>query len=382
MTDPSPVTSGPDPSSPVLRILNGRLAGTERALTPGSTISIGYQFWQDVVIRDAATKGIAIDLALDADGGAQITILSGSATMLGSTIEAGGTAIVPAYVPFSLGGVAIAWGDPENARWGEAGGLAQAVPHPPPVPPTISDQAMTAIGRAGEGFGALLSPRRAIVLGGVAALLIAATSAAPALEALGLRGSPAQRVRHAMEVAGLPQLNAVDHGPAGVSVTGVVANEGQRVKAQDVLRASAVSGVINVQTMGELANASVDVARIRGLQAIARPIGPAAIELRTTPLDPEGRAKLTQAVRTDVPALKRLVLRDDMPPPEDVAVKTVADATKKVSTVVAGDPAYIQTVDGARYFNGAIMPSGHRLVSITGDTVMLEKNGRQTSLRF
>ncbi|MBW8911260.1 MAG: hypothetical protein JF564_05095, partial [Sphingomonas sp.] len=139
---------------------------------------------------------------------------------------------------------------------------------------------------------------------------------------------------------------------------------------------------VDVQTVGELANASVDVARIRGLQAVARPIGPAAIELRTTPLDPDGRAKLTQAVRTDVPALKRLVLRDDMPPPEDVPLKTVADATKKVSTVVAGDPAYIQTVDGARYFTGAIMPSGHRLIGIVGNTVMLEKNGRQTQLKF
>ena len=87
-------------------------------------------------------------------------------------------------------------------------------------------------------------------------------------------------------------------------------------------------------------------------------------------------------MRTDVPGLKRIVLRDDMPPPEDVPLKAVADATKKVSTVVAGDPAYIQTVDGARYFPGAIMPSGHRLIGIAGNTVMLEKNGRQTQLKF
>jgi type III secretion protein D len=63
-------------------------------------------------------------------------------------------------------------------------------------------------------------------------------------------------------------------------------------------------------------------------------------------------------------------------------VRTVADATKKVSTVVAGDPAYIQTADGARYFAGAMMPSGHRLVAIEGQIVRLEKNGHEVKLSF
>ena len=80
------------------------------------------------------------------------------------------TAILPPYVPFSIGGVAIAWGAPDSVRWGEAGGLAQAVPQPPPAPPTVSDQAAAMLGRAGEGVGQIFSTKRVAVFGGIGAL--------------------------------------------------------------------------------------------------------------------------------------------------------------------------------------------------------------------
>ena len=68
--------------APVLRVLNGRLAGTEKRLPEQGEVSIGHQFWQDIVIRDPATKGIAVDLRMGEAAGAQITVLSGKASLL------------------------------------------------------------------------------------------------------------------------------------------------------------------------------------------------------------------------------------------------------------------------------------------------------------
>jgi type III secretion protein D len=104
--------------------------------------------------------------------------------------------------------------------------------------------------------------------------------------------------------------------------------------------------------------------------------------LRTIPVNEAQRARLIAAIRSDVPGIRRLQLRGDLPPEQDVALRTVSDATKKVSTVVAGDPSYIQTIDGARYFNGALLPSGHRLVAVQGNVVVLDKGGRQTRVTF
>ncbi len=370
-------------SGQVLRVLNGRLAGTERALPDAGTVSIGHQFWQDVVIRDPATKGIVVDLSIDPDGHVQVMVLEGSAVMLGSTVEAGGTAVLPAYVPFTIGGIALAWGDPASDRWVEATGLANIVPAPPEAPPSARDQAMAAVGRAGAGLGGVVTPRRVKIAGATVGLLVLASVAMPVVDALELRGDPATRVDRALAHAGFDSLRVTEDATMGqVTVIGVVANESQRTKAADTLRKTGVHGSLAVQTSAELAQAAVDVARIRGLQAIARPLTRTAIELRTTPLDRDQEQRLVQAVRADVSALTSVTLRDDLMPIEDVPLKTVADATKKVSTVVSGDPSYIQTVDGARYFSGAMMPSGHRLVQIQGNTVFLEKNGRETRLTF
>lgn len=370
-------------SPAVLRVLNGRLAGTEKQLPTSGTVSIGHQFWQDVVIRDPATKGIAVDLVVDGEVGAQITVLTGEALLLGSHLGEGRTAILPAYVPFSIGGVALAWGDPESARWAEASGIAGSSPTPPLPPPSAQDEAIALLSKAGEHVGGWFTRKRAIAIGAVASLAAGAALAVPTMDALGLRGDSSARADHLLDSAGLaPLTTANDTATGGVIVAGVVSSDAERLKALETLRDHGIDAAINVQTSAELARAAADVARIHGLEATGRPISRTGVELRITRLTGDQRLKLAQAIRTDVKQLGRLVFRDDLPPRDDTPIRTIADATRKVSTVVGGDPAYIQTVDGARYFAGAIMPSGHRLITIQGDTVFFEKDGRQTQLKF
>lgn len=367
----------------VLRVLNGRLAGTEKALPETGTVSVGHQFWQDVVVRDAATKGIAVDLALSADG-AQLTVLEGEATLLGSTLAEGATAILPPYVPFTIGGIALAWGSTSSERWNDASGLALSVPTPPPTPPGPREQAVAIVDRLRGDVTEIVTPRRVAVVGAGALVLLLAAFALPIAEAVGLRADPPTRVDMALADAGLPELTVspAGDGSSSVVVHGVVRSAAEREKAADALRDTWVPGGLDVRTSSELAQAAVDAARIRGVTAVARPIGLTAVELRTPPLEPDQAQRLQQAVRTDVRDLTRLTMRGDLPPPAEIPLKTVADATKKVSTVVSGDPSYIQTVDGARYFAGAMMPSGHRLVGVQGNVVVLEKNGRETRLSF
>ena len=367
--------------SAVLRVLSGRLAGTSKPLRVNGTVSIGHQFWQDVVIRDPQTKGTAVDLSLNDGGQAQLAVLEGEAELLGQTIRAGGSAILPAYVPFSIGGVSLGWGAPESDRWSEAGGLVAVTPTEPAGPLELRDHAAAALGRAQVGAVGLMSRRNLLIAGAVLAAIILAFSVVPLMDALHLRATPRERVAAALSQAGLSDLK-VGGTDDTITVTGVVAADAQRTKAQAVLRDADVGGTVDVQTSNELAQAAADVARGRGLQANAKPIARTGVELHTSPLTDETRASLIQAVRTDVRQVGLLNIRDDLPSPDDVPIKSVSDLTHKVSTVVVGDPSYIQTVDGARYFSGALMPSGHRLLGIEPNNIYLEKNGRQTKLAF
>lgn len=367
----------------VLRVLGGRLSGTQKQLPDDGRISIGHQFWQDVVIRDAAVKGHAVDLVVSDGGAAQVTVLEGSIELLGSTVDAGQTALLPPYVPFTIGGIPLAWGDPESPRWSEAGGLALAKPSPPPLPPSAREHAVTWARGVGGQIDAGIT--RKVIGAGLALLLVVAllVGLMPAIDALGLRGSPAERVQRALTARGLTDLQVVRDGDAGgVVVRGLVRSDADRQKVESVLRDTYSPGRVEVQTTEELAQASVDVAQMRGFTANARSLGRGVVELHTTPLSAEQRPQLFRAVNTDVRGIKRLVIRDDLPAIDDQPLKTISDATKKVSTVVVGDPSFVQTVDGGRYFTGALMPSGHRLVRFEGDTVVFEKNGKLTRVSF
>lgn len=370
-------------AAPVLRVLNGRLAGTEKALPPAGAVSIGHQFWHDVVVRDPATKGIAIDFSVDAEGAAKATVLEGEAELLGQSVSAGGTVIVPPYVPFTIGGVALAWGERDSQRWEDATGLVTIAPTPPDAPVSARDHALAVASQAGEGIGSFFTRGRVVAVGAALGAVVLASAAVPVVDALGLRGSPEVRVERAMATAGLQGLDASEDSATGaITVTGVVSNEGQRQKAVATMADTGIPGSVAVVTSADLARSATEVARIHGIQATARPTGRTTVELRVTPLAPDQEQRLAQAVRNDVRALTALTLRDDLPPIELVPLRTVQDATKKVSTVVGGDPAFIQTVDGARYFPGAVMPSGHRLVGIQGNNVVFEKAGRETRVTF
>jgi type III secretion protein D len=51
-----------------------------------------------------------------------------------------------------------------------------------------------------------------------------------------------------------------------------------------------------------------------------------------------------------------------------------------VVNVVYGPQGYVVTADGARYFEGAFLPSGHRIARIADDEVQLERDGQISRL--
>ncbi len=66
-----------------------------------------------------------------------------------------------------------------------------------------------------------------------------------------------------------------------------------------------------------------------------------------------------------------------MPPPP-----VVDDPGKRIASIVPGNPAYIVTADGARYFVGAMLPTGHRITAIAGQRVSLERDGEAIALNL
>jgi type III secretion protein D len=160
-------------------------------------------------------------------------------------------------------------------------------------------------------------------------------------------------------------------------VSGVVPGDADRLRVQRALEAAQVDADLAVLTASGLSRAVADVARLNGIQAEARPQRDGGVVLATPPIDDRTRDRLAQVVRRDVPGLTALRFSEEIGEP-----RTVSEATKRVASVVTGDPPYILTEDGARYFAGALLPSGYRLVAIDGNRVRLDRRGKTLTLQF
>ena len=83
-----------------------------------------------------------------------------------------------------------------------------------------------------------------------------------------------------------------------------------------------------------------------------------------------------------MPGLVKLVSVNDAPPAAAKASPVAADPGKRVAAIVPGDPAYVVTADGTRYFTGAVLPTGHRIQAIQANLVQLERDGQISQLTF
>ena len=122
--------------------------------------------------------------------------------------------------------------------------------------------------------------------------------------------------------------------------------------------------------------------RVNGVAVRARGAAPGQIVADAAERDVEKLARAEEAVRRDVRGVDRLTVRNSPeplpPPPRPV----VDDPGKRIASLVPGNPSYLVTADGSRYFVGALLPSGDRIVTVAPGRVTLERDGQPSTLNF
>lgn len=364
-----------------LRVLSGRYQGANHPLT-GRCLSIGHEFWNDVVLREPGTRGLVAELAPAADAAAPatLTLLAGTMTLLGNPIATGSSVQLPAYMPVFCNDMAIAWGEADSRRWSEAEALAAAPDTAAAVGAAAGDNEVGVRWWDVPLRGAGRFARGSVTMGAVVAagaLAMVPTS----FDALLQRADAVEDARSALRGAGFPKLAVREDPEGGVIVSGEIAGEQDRPAISYALAEAGVPATLAVRSGAERARAAVSAARVHGFVIAAAAQPGNILEIHHGPLDSAGRQRLADVLRRDVPGAGQLRFAADMAPPVP-PLRQISDATKRVSSVVAGDPGYIVTVDGAHYFPGAVLPSGHRLVAIETASVVLEQGGKQSRLSF
>lgn len=368
----------------VVRIVGGRLAGKDYPLRSGERVCIGHALANDVVLRGAGTRGTVVELRCEGDT-AMLRVVEGRAELLGRCLETGEEAQLPAYLPFRLGEFVLAHGNRESARWDEAERVATsraAAPVSPLPAPGLADR-IARVGR--EKWRAVefqvRGPR--LALAAVSGLLVVAAAGLLQADFAASSQEPAS-FEDQLASAGITGLTVAKSGAGGLVVSGVVAGDTELARLRGLAADASVPVTIDVDTSAGLASAANEILQAQGVNAAVEPLAgsPRALTVAAAFMPGDRQAQLTEMLKRDLPGLQRVSYRiDDARGGNALQAFFGAGAATGMATLVA-DPGYIVTADGARWFPGAVLPTGHKLVSVGQDSVRFEKDGRMEDLHL
>lgn len=361
----------------VVRIVEGRLAGKEFMLPEHEAVHIGHGFANDMVLRGAGTRDTMLRLQCHGET-ATLRVLGGKAELLGRTLEEGDEAILPAYLPFRIGEFVLAYGEQGDPRWEEAARVAAtpcAAPLHPLPSPSLADR-LFRIGRERlSGAGRVIAaPRLALACASILLLALAAGSAATAI---GERRARPESFEDRLAAEGLSGLRVTGNPAGGLIVSGIVADEGQMAALRKLAGETGIPVRIDVTPTAALADAAAEVLQAQGVRGRveADRAMPRGLLISAAYLPVDRQEDLRALLKRDLPGLRAVTFRTDDALGDNALQAFFGSAGRGLATLVE-DPGHIVTADGTRWFPGAVLPTGHRLISIGNNAVRLEKDGR------
>ena len=176
---------------------------------------------------------------------------------------------------------------------------------------------------------------------------------------------------------------ALERTDGAFAVSGFLPERADAIRLARWIDSAGVPLDNEVRVDAVLAERVTDVFRVNGIEAEVRSLSAGEAVVETQVVDTDGLARIEARVLEDVPQLRSLALENVPPPPAaEVERAPPHDPGKRVSLVVATEPAHVVTEDRSRYFVGATLPSGHRIAAIEENVVHLEKGGVTTELQF
>ena len=123
-----------------------------------------------------------------------------------------------------------------------------------------------------------------------------------------------------------------------------------------------------------------EVFRVNGVSVRTQVAGAGRIAAEAVEPNADKLNRAADVVRRDVRGLQALDVRNTAKPAPPPAPPVFDDPGKRIASLVPGDPAYLVTADGSRYFIGALLPTGHRITQIDKSRVTLELHGQASTL--
>lgn len=373
-----------------LRVLSGPQQGARIPVSMGRPLKVSHQLTGDVMLR--SVSGGALDLHLEVHrAGVAVRLAAGVVGVVGGqSLEVGGVTDVPLGSILTVNGVEVhLCALHKEGVSAEAQGSVGVDAALASAEATVTDEAEPAGGeppvpaKAGWLPGAAASPLlKRSMLGGLAlvatslSMWAVATVVSPP-QTPQAQASKAQALLHSRGW-GDTRVEAVAGGH--LAVLGVFPSVEDRTRALRVLSGEGLSVEMAANIEASALEAVRELLRVKGVTAQVQEVAPGHIRVDAG-VEPKLAERVEVDLRADVVGLKSLEF-NNIPPKPVTRAPTVDDPGKRVVGVMPGKPSFVVTADGAKYFVGAMLPSGHRIREIEGRSVRMDREGQSSTLQF
>ena len=337
-------------------------------------VTLGAGWDNAIVLRHVGLDDCRVSLDAGIDGGVRLRVSQGAPRIGGQVRAEGDDVEQPLYTALELGTTWIAFGVPGSPAWeaGDTDSRTEPASTTPlrPSPPRWA--------RWATGIAVLVVASSVTVLGYSHAM----PSPLPARTEHSAREQEANLLA-TLAAAGFEDASVSADSSGKFRISGHVDTAKQRERLERMLAHQNLPFQIDVWINESLATAVLDVLRVNDVRAEVEVSGTGHASVTTRQADTARLQSLHAVILRDVPGVSELVIHNALPSePPKPPLAAVDDPGKRVAAVVPGDPSYVVTSDGTRYFEGALLPTGQRIVAIREMEVMLDLAGTTTTLRF
>jgi type III secretion system YscD/HrpQ family protein len=367
-------------ASLVLRVLSGRSDGAEHRLPQQRKLLIGHSFESDIVLRDTSTRGCALRLTV-CGRRAVLEVESGQICLLGKQLIAGETVTLEQYLPVRIGNVHFALGGDDAVRWDEARSsiaedqqvileLAQEAP-PSALPERLALRSEPIRRNVAK---ISLRPARMAMIG--AGLLVVAAGSYFGATMLAPSPPTPRDIRQELAPFGLIGVTVERSPTTGeIAITGLVKDSSDAARLREWAQQHHPDILVNVSTITEAAEAATNLLTAQNVDAVARPSGADRLVIEGPFLPKDRQNELTRLLEKDLPRVAGFTFLPTTERGESGLAYFFNAPGYGAASFVSGDPGYIVTEDGTRWFPGANLPTGHKIIEITENTVTVERDG-------
>jgi type III secretion protein D len=361
------------PSNLEMFVLSGEQEGARTILKNDISLTISGGMDTDVMLRDPAITDEKVSLVTK-NNEVYIQVLSGDIQVQGRTVNEGKYIKVPEFSKIQIGNTILSYGKQANASWKDILDYVSQCELKSVGSRNLKTLLMTNAGAY------LLSLLVFFVLVSFLWLYLASNNQSTIKTFSSIDDIHSLLIEENYESL---RLNENENGQ--IVISGFLMTNGEKSNLENLVESHDIRAILDITTGDRLATEVRDLYRVNGLDVEVKPLGVGVVLVTSEPVEKTKFDKIKTVALSEIPGLTELETEYTGTFQDGDTVQSTNEMNsedKRITMVVDGTPAYLMTSDQSKYYIGAVLPTGHTIVSINNHKVILEKNGKQTTLNF